>query len=79
MLYPQFEPGEWAELHGLKISNETCLNCKKEFPVNVPVAEPEMRGFQMVAHGCPEAYRYSKWVLLGKKNEEMEKLMREIL
>jgi hypothetical protein len=52
MIKPDAKYIEWIERYQIQPKSLECPECKKEFPLNVPIAMKGYRGLEMQEHGC---------------------------
>lgn len=76
MLFPNSNSADWAIKYDLEIQATTCLCCKQEVLMNVPVAIKNYRGFKTEDHGCPK--KYDQYFLAPINHEEQLKLQSAI-
>ena len=56
MIYPDFDPLYFSIRHEIELTEGVCINCKKSYPINIPIISKDIVGFTQADHGCGEKY-----------------------
>lgn len=65
MIFPFVKKEIWAKIHKVEPEEFDCPKCNKKFPVDIPCAFKNMRGFISQDHGCGR--KYNKGVFVEAK------------